>query len=156
MKAYRAYCDLMSKDPNTDLLESMYFNMRILQELYTERPTMEELRTVQVSQMLKATNAVHFVMQQIVTPKFDALSDMEPVEVEKSIFDDYDKENGYTEEENRNQGNVWNALKENVDRIVKIGTRVLNTGYGECMQSDIMSLLEYVKFEVDTAGENEQ
>lgn len=156
VKAYRAYCDLMSKNTNYDMLENMYFNMRMLQELYAERPTMEELKTVQVSQMLYATNALHFVMQQIVTPKFNELSDEKPEEIEKSIFDDYDAENGYLDEERKNDGSIWNALKENVDRIVKIGTRVLNTGYSECMQSDIMTLLEYVKFEVDTASENEQ
>ena len=141
----------MEKNKSDDMLENIYFNMRILQELYPERPTMTELKTVDMGQFLRAANAVHFVMQEIVTAKFRELSDVPPEEVQKSAFDDYDRENGY-EDETEN-GSIWESLKENVDRVVKIATRVLNTGYNECMQTDIMKLLDYVKFEIETAEE---
>lgn len=134
------------------MLENIYFNLRILQELYPERPTMTELKTVDMGQFLRAANAVHFVMQEVVTVKFRELSDMPPEEVQKSAFDDYDRENGYEDDEE--SGSIWEALKENVDRVVKIATRVLHTGYKECMESDIMTLLDYVKFEIETAEEN--
>lgn len=143
--------ELMEKNKSDDMLENIYFNLRILQELYPERPTMTELKTVEMGQFLRAANAVHFVMQEIVTAKFRELSDVPPEEVQKSAFDDYDRENGYEDEiEN---GSIWESLKENVDRVVKIATRVLNTGYNECMQTDIMKLLDYVKFEIETAEE---
>ncbi len=135
-------------------MENIYFNMRILQELYPEHPTLTELKTVEMGQFLRAANTAHFVMQSIVAAKFNELSDEPPVEVEKSAFDDYDRENGYEEEEEA--GNVWAALKESVDRVIKIGTRVLSTGYDECMKSDIMTLLEYVKFEINTVDENKE
>lgn len=144
--------DLMQKNKSDDMLENIYFNLRILQELYPERPTMTELKTVDMGQFLRAANAVHFVMQEIVTAKFRELSDVPPEEVQKSAFDDYDKENGYEDEDE--SGSIWEALKENVDRVVKIATRVLHTGYKECMQTDIMTLLDYVKFELETAEEN--
>lgn len=134
------------------MLENIYFNLRILQELYPERPTMTELKTVDMGQFLRAANAVHFVMQEVVTVKFRELSDVPPEEVQKSAFDDYDRENGYEDDEE--SGSIWEALKENVDRVVKIATRVLHTGYKECMESDIMTLLDYVKFEIETAEEN--
>lgn len=142
----------MQKNKSDDMLENIYFNLRILQELYPERPTMTELKTVDMGQFLRAANAVHFVMQEIVTVKFRELSDVPPEEMQKSAFDDYDKENGYEDEEE--SGSIWEALKENVDRVVKIATRVLNTGYKECMETDIMTLLDYVKFEIETAEEN--
>lgn len=142
----------MQKNKSDDMLENIYFNLRILQELYPERPTMTELKTVDMGQFLRAANAVHFVMQEIVTAKFRELSDVPPEEVQKSAFDDYDRENGYEDEEE--SGSIWEALKENVDRVVKIATRVLHTGYKECMESDIMTLLDYVKFEIETAEEN--
>lgn len=135
-------------------MENIYFNMRILQELYPEHPTLTELKTVEMGQFLRAANTVHFVMQSIVAAKFNELSDEPPVEVEKSAFDDYDRENGYEDDEEA--GNVWAALKESVDRVIKIGTRVLSTGYDECMKSDIMTLLEYVKFEINTVDENKE
>lgn len=142
----------MQKNKSDDMLENIYFNLRILQELYPERPTMTELKTVDMGQFLRAANAVHFVMQEIVTAKFRELSDVPPEEVQKSAFDDYDRENGYEDEEE--SGSIWEALKENVDRVVKIATRVLHTGYKECMETDIMTLLDYVKFEIETAEEN--
>ena len=141
----------MEKNKSDDMLENIYFNLRILQELYPERPTMTELKTVDMGQFLRAANAVHFVMQEIVTAKFRELSDVPPEEVQKSVFDDYDRENGYEDE--AENGSIWESLKENVDRVVKIATRVLNTGYNECMQTDIMKLLDYVKFEIETAEE---
>lgn len=143
--------ELMEKNKSDDMLENIYFNLRILQELYPERPTMTELKTVEMGQFLRAANAVHFVMQEIVTAKFRELSDVPPEEVQKSAFDDYDRENGYEDE--AENGSIWESLKENVDRVVKIATRVLNTGYNECMQTDIMKLLDYVKFEIETAEE---
>lgn len=143
--------ELMEKNKSDDMLENIYFNLRILQELYPERPTMTELKTVDMGQFLRAANAVHFVMQEIVTAKFRELSDVPPEEVQKSVFDDYDRENGYEDE--AENGSIWESLKENVDRVVKIATRVLNTGYNECMQTDIMKLLDYVKFEIETAEE---
>lgn len=139
----------MEKNKSDDMLENIYFNLRILQELYPERPTMTELKTVDMGQFLRAANAVHFVMQEIVTEKFRELSDVPPEEVQKSVFDDYDRENGYEDE--TESGSIWESLKENVDRVIKIATRVLNTGYNECMQTDIMELLDYVKFEIETA-----
>lgn len=144
----------MSKNNSSDVKENIYFNMRILQELYPEHPTLTELKTVEMGQFLRVANTVHFVMQSIVAAKFNELSDEPPVEVEKSAFDDYDRENGYEDDEE--PGGVWEALKESVDRVTKIGTRVLNTGYDECMKSDIMTLLEYVKFEINTVDENKE
>lgn len=141
----------MEKNKSDDMLENIYFNLRILQELYPERPTMTELKTVDMGQFLRAANAVHFVMQEIVTEKFRELSDVPPEEVQKSVFDDYDRENGYEDE--IESESIWASLKENVDRVIKIATRVLNTGYNECMQTDIMKLLDYVKFEIETAEE---
>ena len=146
----------MQKNNSENLLENIYFNLRILQELYPERPSMAELYTIDMGQFLHAANAVHFVMQNVVMKKFEELSDKPPEEVEASAFDEYDKENGY--EESTDNADIWKALKDNVDRVVKIATRVLHTGYKECMESDIVKLLDYVRFEIETVEEtqNEQ
>jgi hypothetical protein len=144
----------MEKNQSDNVLENVYFNMRILQEIYPERPTLTEMKTVEMGQFLRASNAVHFVMQTIVAAKFNELSDVPPEPVEKSAFDDYDRENGYDDEPEVTS--VWRSLKESVDRVIKIGTRILNTGYDECMKSDIMTLLEYVRFEIDTVDENKE
>ena len=67
-----------------------------------------------MGQFLRAANAVHFIMQEVVTAKFQELSDVPPEEIQKSAFDDYDRENGYEE----GNENIWEALNENVDRVI--------------------------------------
>lgn len=136
-----------------DMLENMYYNKRILQAVFENPPTIAEIDTVGMKQFLTATNIIHYVMQNIVVSKFNELSTEPPEPVKKSAFEEYDREEGYEDEEDAE--NRWKALKESVDRIVKIATRALNTGYGECMKSDIIALLEHVKFEIDTIEENE-
>lgn len=44
--------------------------------------------------------------------------------------------------------------RENVDRVVKLCIRLMKSSYQECMESDIMSLLDYVAFEIKTLKEN--
>ena len=134
------------------MAESMYYHKRILQAVFENQPTIAEIDTVGMKQFLTATNIIHYVMQNTVISKFNELS-TEPIEpVKKSAFEEYDREQGYEDEEG--EENRWTALKESVERIVKIATRALNTGYGECMKSDIIALLEHVKFEIDTIEEN--
>ena len=101
---------------------------------------------------LKAAKAVHFVMQEVITPKFLELNPERPEQQEASAFDEYDEEEGYNEEAETES--VWRVLRENVDRVVKLCIRSFHDSYSKCMESDIMSLLDYVKFEIMTAGEN--
>lgn len=135
------------------MLENMYYNKRILQAVFDPPPTMAEIDTVGMKQFLTATNIIHYVMQNTVVSKFNELSTEQTEPVKKSAFEEYDREEGYEDEEDAE--NRWKALKESVDRIVKIATRALNTGYGECMKSDIIALLEHVKFEIDTIEEGD-
>lgn len=135
------------------MIESMYYNKRILQAVFDPPPTIAEIDTVGMKQFLTATNIIHYVMQNIVVSKFNELSTEPPEPVKKSVFKEYDREQGYEDEED--EENRWKALKESVDRIIKIATRALNTGYGECMKTDIISLLEHVKFEIDTIEESD-
>lgn len=107
-----------------------------------------------MGQFVRAAHSVHFVMQHIVAQKFTELSDGDRIKMEKSAFDDYDRENGYINEEEPE--NVWITLRDNVDRIIKISTRIFNTGYDECMRSDIVALLEHVNFEINTIDESKE
>ena len=65
----------MEKNQSDDMLETIYFNLRILQELCQERPTMTELYKFEMGQFLEAANAGDSVMQEVVAAKFGELSD---------------------------------------------------------------------------------
>lgn len=72
-----------------------------------------------------------------------------------SAFDDYDRENGYEDEDEQPEENQWKVCGEIVDRVVKIAIRLLKNSYSQCMKENIVTLLDYLKFELDTINENQ-
>ena len=138
VKTYRRYTEIMERNEGESAQDAFEANLRILMDV----------------ELMAAAKSVHFVMQNIITQKFyDLNPEYEQVEQEKSIFDEYDEENGYNDEEDEVK-NVWQACRESVDRIVKMCIRVMKNSYQQCMESDIMSLLDYVAFEIRTIKEN--
>ena len=93
-------------------------------------------------------------MQNGISEKLLNIGEVEPVEQEASAFDEYDIENGY-EEENEPEENTWKVCGEILDRVIKIAIRLLKNSYSQCMKEDIVSLLDYLKFELDTINENQ-
>ena len=93
-------------------------------------------------------------MQNMVAEKMGSIVEVEQVEKEASAFDEYDRENGYEDEE-RPEENQWKVCGEIVDRVVKIAIRLLKNSYSQCMKENIVTLLDYLKFELDTINENQ-
>ena len=77
--------------------------------------------------------------------------ELEKIQKEKSAFDEYDEENGYNDEDPGE--NLWKICRENVDRIVKICINLMKNSYQQCMEADIMSLLDHAAFEIRTVDE---
>lgn len=152
VKMYRRYTEIMEHNDSETMEDAIEANAQILSEVFGI--TKREAERADAEDFLTAAKQVHFMMQEAVTQKFLELSPTrpEPVEQEKSAFDDYDEENGYNDD--REEQNFWKACRENVDRVVKLCIRLMKSSYKECMESDIMSLLDYVAFEVRTLKEN--
>ena len=115
--------------------------------------SLEELGGIDVIEFLTAAKGIHFIMQNIVSDALLNIVEAEPVEKEESAFDEYDKENGYEDEEQEEQ-NTWRICGEIIDRVVKIAIRLLRESYGQCMKEDIVALLNYLKFELETVNES--
>ena len=92
-------------------------------------------------------------MQDVITKKFLDLNPEHPekIQKEKSAFDAYDEENGYNDEDPGE--NLWKICRENVDRIVKICINLMKNSYQQCIEADIMSLLDHAAFEIRTVDE---
>ena len=148
-KMYRRYTEVMERNSSDSTATAFRFNGRILKDIFgiSER----ELARADVVEQLAAAKDIHFIMQEVITQKFLDLNPEHPEKQEKSAFDEYDEENGYNEEEQ--DGNVWRVCRENLDRVVKMCIRAFRNSYTQCMESDIMSLLDYVKFEILTINE---
>ena len=154
VEKYRAYTELMEKNGGDDVASAFQFNAAIMKMVFSisER----EVLKADVAEQLATAKMIHFVMQDIITPKFLELNPNRPdeVEQEKSAFDDYDEENGYNEAENQlDDENIWKVCRDNVDRVVKLCIKWLNDSLSNVMKSDIMSLLDHVAFEIKTINE---
>lgn len=152
VEQYKKYVELMEKNSSDRIRDTMFFNKKILQEIFGNRTSLEELGNADVIEFLTAAKGIHFIMQDIVSEKLLSIMEVEQVEPESSAFDEYDVENGYEEEET--ERNVWTTCGEIIDRVVKIAIRLLKNSYTDCMREDIVTLLKYLKFELDTIDEN--
>ena len=151
VEQYKKYVNLMRKNGSEKISDAMFFNKRILQEIFGNEVSLETLEKMDAVEFMTASKGIHFIMQDIIPEKFAILGDGEQVEKEESGFDEYDIENGYEDEQQ--ETDMWKVCGENIDRITKIAIRLLKNSYNQCMKSDIVELLEYLKFELDTIDE---
>ena len=84
-----------------------------------------------------------------------SLAELGEMDVAEFLVAVYDQEFGYGEDAEEGEGNVWKTCGEIIDRIVKISIRLMKNSYSQCMGEDILSLLEYLKFELDTLDESQ-
>lgn len=152
VKMYRRYTEIMERNESGSAQDAFEANVQILSEVFGI--SSRKVEQAEVEDVTAAAKQIHFLMQEVITPKFLNLNPEHPerVEKEKSLFDEYDEENGYTEEET--QESIWKVCRENTDRVVKLCIRLLKNSYEQCVKSDIISLLDYVAFEIDTLKEN--
>ena len=143
----------MEKNNTERFADVMFFNKKIMQELFGNEMSLAEIGEIETIEFLTAIKAVHFTMQQVVAEKMLNIVEVERVEKEVSAFDEYDLENGY--EDDQPEENQWKVCGEIVDRVVKIAIRLLKNSYSQCMKEDIVTLLDYLKFELDTINENQ-
>ena len=154
VEQYKKYIGLMEKNETEKISGVMFFNRKIMQELFGNEMTLAEIGNVDAIEYLTAIKTVHFVMQNIIAERLLNIVEVEHVEKEKSAFDEYDIENGY-EDEQKPEENQWKVCGEIVDRVVKIAIRLLKNSYSQCMKENIVTLFEYLKFELDTINENQ-
>ena len=154
VEQYKKYISLMEKNSTEKISGVMFFNTKIVQELFGNELTLAEIGEIDVIDFLTAIKTVHFIMQNIIAEKMLNIVEVEQIEKEASAFDEYDRENGYEEEEQPEE-NQWKVCREIVDRVVKIAIRLLKNSYSQCMKENIVTLLEYLRFELDTINENQ-
>ena len=154
VEQYKKYVNLMEKNGSDRITNAMFFNKKIIQEIFGNRMSLAELGGAEVIEFLTAAKGIHFIMQNVISEKLLNVVEVEPVEQETSAFDEYDIENGY-EEESEPEESAWKVCNEILDRVIKIAIRLLKNSYSQCMKEDIVQLLEYLKFELETVNENQ-
>lgn len=66
-------------------------------------------------------------------------------EENKSLFDEYDKENGY-EDEKVEEYNLYENSLSILNELFKIARKSYNNSLKECLDMDIIDLLEFINF----------
>lgn len=155
VEKYKKYIGLMEKNNTEKFSGVMFFNKKIMQEMFGDELSIAEVGEIEAIEFLTTIKTVHFIMQNIVTEKILNIVEVEQVEKEASAFDEYDRENGYEDEEEQSEENQWKVCGEIVDRVVKIAIRLLKNSYSQCMKENIVMLLDYLKFELNTISENQ-
>lgn len=153
VEQYKKYARLMEKNDSSKVTDAMFFNKRIIQEIFGNRMSMSELGDADAVEFLTAAKGIHFIMQNVISEKLLNIVEVEPIEREESAFDEYDRENGY--EEDKPEENEWKVCGDIMDRVIKLAIRLLNNSYSQCLREDVVSLLDYLKFEIDTIHENQ-
>lgn len=153
VEQYKRYISIMERNDASRRRDAMFLNKKIIQELFENQMSLAEMGTAPAIEFLTAIKAVHFIMQNVIAEKILNIVEAEPIEREASAFDEYDIENGYEEEQQ--EENQWKICGEIIDRIIKIAIRLLKNSYSQCMSEDIISLLNYLKFELNTINENQ-
>lgn len=155
VEQYKKYISLMEKNDTEKFSGVMFFNKKIMQEMFGNELSLAAVGEIDAVEFLTAIKTVHFIMQNIVAEKMLSIVEVEQVEKEASAFDDYDRENGYEDEDEQPEENQWKVCGEIVDRVVKIAIRLLKNSYSQCWKENIVTLLDYLKFELDTINENQ-
>lgn len=103
VEQYRAYTELMEKNAGEDAKSAFWFNAEIMKMIFGI--SKKEVMKADVVDQLAAAKTIHYIMQEIITPKFLELNPDRPdqIEQEKSAFDEYDRENGYDDIEEQTE-----------------------------------------------------
>ena len=120
---------------------------RLLPDVYGSlRPS--DVMAADIYDVIVAAKTLHFVMQEIILPAFRVLSDEPEVEQEASVFDRYDEENGYNDEEAARTA-PWAAVLESLDVITQATITIMKQSYTATMREEIVPLIQHLRWEID-------
>lgn len=116
--------------------------------------TTGKLNNKSIFELYYCFTQIQLYINEIITEKFikiNEASEVENVEKEKSFFDDYDKEEGYEDEEEKD---IYDILKDSLNCTIKYAISNLEMSYKECIECDLSEMLDYIIFNIRYDIEN--
>lgn len=74
--------------------------------------------------------------------------------IEKSAFDEYDKEEGYLDEELEEE-NIYDNYLKVIDNIIQYAIKNFNNSLEATLNMNILDLLDYIEFSINNKSEEE-
>lgn len=141
--------ELISKtEDENDLL---YLYSAAIRVVFNDRIEEEEIEQLDVADVVNTFRTITEIIDASVNEKIREISELlngsQQTEDQGSAFDDYDRENGYIEEQSQEE--VWESYRNALDNILQICIRNMRNSYKDCLESDLSDLLDYVVFQVE-------
>lgn len=140
---------LISKtEDENDLL---YLYSAVIRVVFNDRIEEEEIEQLDVAEIVNTFKLITEVVDIYVNEKIRNIGKLlngEQAEAyEGSAFDEYDRENGYTDEETQEE--AWVSYEQALNNILQICIKNMRNSYKDCLESDLSDLLDYVVFQVE-------
>lgn len=74
--------------------------------------------------------------------------------IEKSAFDEYDKEEGYLDEELEEE-NIYDNYLKVIDNIIQYAIKNFNNSLEATLNMNVLDLLDYIEFSINNKSEEE-
>lgn len=141
--------ELISKtEDENDLL---YLYSAVIRTIFNDRIEEEEIEQLDVAEIVNTFKAIAEIVDASVNEKIRNISELlsggQSEAYEGSAFDEYDRENGYTDEETQEE--AWESYGKALDNILQICIKNMRNSYRDCLESDLSDLLDYVVFQVE-------
>ncbi|MCR6515802.1 hypothetical protein M4I33_13075 [Clostridium sp. LY3-2] len=94
---------------------------------------------------------IELYVKEIIIEKFRELNKENYIEIEESIFDDFDKENGYVIEEHID---IYENLINLLNDVFRFSIKHCKNSLRDCLEINLVDLLDYVKSEIEYLEEH--
>lgn len=124
----------------------------IIYMVLEKRISKRDIGQMSIVDTIVTAEKINLVMHDVVMKKINIYFTEEVIE-EKSAFDDYDRENGYIDDEPHES--MWISCIRLVNSLVRMAIKVFNDSFSSILKADIVELIEQIRYELD-ALENEK
>ena len=136
-----------TEDEN-DLLNFYSDIIRIVFNDQIEEEDIEQLDVAEITGIFKVvTEFIDSCINEKILSIGELLIGTQVEMKEGSAFDEYDRENGYINEETQEE--AWRSYGKALDSILQICIKNMRNSYKDCLESDLSDLLDYVIFQVE-------
>jgi len=85
--------------------------------------------------------------------KLEEINSINKVETKKSLFDEYDEENGYVE---KDKESPYKIMKDNINYFIKYGNSNCKTSLKDIYDMNLYDLLDYFRFNIIYENEHKE
>lgn len=111
------------------------------------------LDKMDITDILVLNEFLKLYIYNTINKKLEEINNINKIETKKSLFDEYDEENGYVEEDKESP---YKIMKDNINYFIKYGNVNCKTSLKDLYEMNLYDLLDYLRFNIIYENENEE